>query len=223
MTDKRALKTLFTTYWSSSGWRPEDQQTTNPADFDHAKRAGVMFDPLVIDHDALIARLLRARDALTLRAVADGFLASLSTRRLDLRSAIGSYACFAHLTAHAFTPRDGHCTVCGTYAYRTEGEDLNVLNFERHKWGGVRHNQPLYAMLDLECFASEPVPAVTDEDVAIFRALLAAIEGAPPRISATALQASLPKPLAANKAEREIIIEILGHCGALRDVFGHIL
>ena len=28
-----------------------------------------------------------------------------------------------------------------------------MLNFERFKWGGVRHSDPLYAALDLERFA----------------------------------------------------------------------
>jgi hypothetical protein len=45
----------------------------------------------------------------------------------------------------AITPRehddpDSPCPVCDEYDTHDEDVDLNVLNFERFKWGGVRHN-----------------------------------------------------------------------------------
>ena len=42
---KKALKILFTTYWSSKGWRAEKDQVTLPEDLLYARRAGVMWRP----------------------------------------------------------------------------------------------------------------------------------------------------------------------------------
>lgn len=44
--DKKALQILFDTYWSSRGWKRD--QTTDAADFEYARRAGYMFDPVAL-------------------------------------------------------------------------------------------------------------------------------------------------------------------------------
>lgn len=67
---------------------------------------------------------------------------------------------------------------------------MNVLNFEQIKWGGVRHGKLLYTLFDLEQFMKEKIPEPTSEDAEI----------------------SLLK---ANKAERDVIIEILACIGVL--------
>ena len=56
-------------------------------------------------------------------------------------------------------------------------EDLNVLNFERIKWGGVRLNWLIYCLLDLECLVKEQEALnVSEDDVAILQQMVAAIE-----------------------------------------------
>jgi hypothetical protein len=44
MIDKKALRILSSTYWSSTGWR--DKYHTPPDDFKYAKSQGLMFDPI---------------------------------------------------------------------------------------------------------------------------------------------------------------------------------
>jgi hypothetical protein len=206
--DKRALKILFDTYWSAKGWlRDDERKRTPPEAFEYAKGAGVMFDPLVIEHDEIVTRLFAARDALTLTQVANAFVASLSTRRLERRSALGSYVNFRHANSHQL-PRL-------MSAKQPEPEDLNVLNFERFKWGGVRHGEPLYAMLDLELFAASPAEKPEETDVLALRRLLDAIDAAPPKTTASNLQAQLGDAFKSNKAERDNVIGILGICGVL--------
>jgi hypothetical protein len=56
--------------------------------------------------------------------------------------------------------------------------DLNVLNFERFKWGGVRRDQPVYATFDLERSRCLDPPSPTDADVATFLSILRTIESA---------------------------------------------
>lgn len=84
--DKKALKILFDTYWSSKGWKPESEQVTPDEAFLYAKRAGVMFDPERISHDEIIRRALQVVEKINDRVVADAFLSSLSSRRLELES-----------------------------------------------------------------------------------------------------------------------------------------
>ncbi len=210
--DKRALKILLGTYWSSAGWKPKREQKASPEDFAYAKKMGLMFEPIRADHAIVIARLTNACERLTPQRVGDAFLASLSTRRLDWRSAWGSYGVFRHLHEHA-PIGSKQCAHCGLYL---DGEtELSVLSFERHKWGGVRHASPDYAMLDLESFLTMTVPKPAERDVALFGALIAAIDAAPANTTSSQLHGVFPRELAANKAERDRIVAMLGFCGAL--------
>lgn len=217
--DPRALKMLFDTYWTSAGWRDEKQRAApSPGDFDFAKRAGVMFDDVRLSHDDIVERARAATRAIDRRTVADAFAVSLPSRRLELRSALGSFAVLQHFPRHAAVPpaqRGAGCPVCGAYSRAAQPEDLNVLSFERFKWGGVRHDDPLYAAFDLEQFARLPPVSPTAADVAALRALLNAIEAAPPKTSAAKLEKHLAKTIRSNKAERDIVVNILGVCGIL--------
>jgi len=89
------------------------------------------------------------------------FLSSLSSRRLDWRSGLAFYHIAGKLAAHQYTPVESGrsfnaggetthvsytCGVCrdvhgivGTKGYIRQ--DLNVGNFERIKWGGVRQRR----------------------------------------------------------------------------------
>jgi len=149
--DDRAVKTLFDTYWSPRAWKPDALRATSPDDFAYAKSKRVMFDPAHLDHGQAVEHVLGAFGRLDRRKVADGFVASLSTRRLDWRSALGSYAVFQHLASHKPQIEGRRCMVCGLYL-NEKAVDLNVLNFERLKWGGVRHDHLEYAALDLGLF-----------------------------------------------------------------------
>ena len=89
--DKKAKKILFQTYWSSKGWKMDEERQTSPEDFAYAKEKGVMFDPITISHDECVKRLVELAKSVSMEQVAKGFLCSLSTRRLDWRSAVSSY------------------------------------------------------------------------------------------------------------------------------------
>ena len=209
--DKRALKILLDAFWSPVGWNPRG---ASPEDFAYAKSKGVMFDPVKLDHQRVLNELLVAIKQLERSCLADAFLASLSTRRLDWRSPLGSYAVFQHLPLHTPVNSGGRCSICGLYLRQAE-EDLNVLNFERFKWGGVRHDQVGYAVFDLKLFLNKKVPKPTPDDVQIFRSIIAAIAAVPPDVTSAALHAHFAKVIKSNKAERDVIIAILGFCGIL--------
>lgn len=167
---------------------------------------------------ASIAKAPSVAGETSARDVADAFLSSLSSRRLDWRSALGSYAILSHLKVHALElgglGSRQSCTVCGEFL-DSHDEDWSVQNFERHKWGGVRHPQVPYAAFDLQQFKAAAPPRPSDNDVAIFRELLRAIEAASPDTTADKLHKHLGPMLKPNKDERDILIAILGIAGIL--------
>ncbi|QOK91960.1 hypothetical protein HF908_11015 [Ralstonia pseudosolanacearum] len=211
--DKRALKILFDTYWSRHGWI-QGEPRVSKEDFEYAKSQRVMFDPTSSNHDETISRLNTVVKRLTPRQVADSFLASLSTRRLDWRSALGSYSATRHMPEHDAPRQAVQCQVCGMYTGKHE-HDLNLLNFGRFKWGGVRHSDPVYALLDLALSLEAPAPAPTAEDARIFRELVSSISTAPSNSTSATLHKHFPPTLKANQQERNQVVEILGLCGIL--------
>lgn len=211
--DKQALKILFDAYWSSAGWKPESERTVLPENFAYAKSRDFMFAPLQLNHSQALNELAALIKSVDRRKVADGFLSSLSTRRLDWRSALGSYAIFQHVTTHNPQSDKTRCNLCGFYLNDKE-HDLNVLNFERLKWGGVRHYDVIYALMDIGLFLKTPPPSPAAEDVKIFRGLVSIIKNVQ-NVTSGKLNCYFTKDLKSNKPERDVIIAILGFCGIL--------
>jgi hypothetical protein len=179
-----------------------------------------MFDPVTMSHDDIVARLLTIRNRVSIDQVADAFLASLSTRRLELRSALGSLSFAAHFPDHRFLemPTGRHyCRLCGLYGHSAaEQSDLNVLSFERWKWGGVRHVDPLYCWFDLTQFEKASLAAPTPEDHSILARIVEIASGLPPKARPNELEKRISKVIRSNGSERRVLIEILGYCGVLK-------
>jgi hypothetical protein len=216
--DKKALKILFSTYWSPSGWKKEF--TVSPANLAYARRCGLMFDPVYMSHDQALEWALRSRNSVSKEQVTDQFLVSLTSRRLDLRSALGSFAVSLNLLAHTWdrakssTP---YCPVCVMYGRFDKPEDLSILNFERFKWGGVRHDNPIYIGFDLaEAGKNTPVKP-TDEDRQILGSILETARSLPMNAKPSELEMRLASLFQSNKQERRKLIGILGYCGILID------
>lgn len=180
-----------------------------------AVESGLLFaEPVELDHDGWVERARAAVAATSRHDVSDAFVASLTSRRLDLRSALGSFAVARHLPAHDFRgAANGMCSICGLHA-RTMPQDLNVLSFERFRWGGTRRLDVRYLAFDLEQLARAPRLAVTPADIETGRRLLATLRSAGPSATATAVATRL-RDLKGNKHEREVVMGILGVAGVL--------
>jgi len=172
-----------------------------------------MFPSQKLSHDEAVARARRAVQAISMQKVGDVFLASLTTRRLEWRSALGNYAVAKQLPDHTFMGDEKWCQVC--YAYKEQEADWNVLNFERYKWGGVRHDHVEYAAFDLEQLSLWEIPTPTVEDLSLFRAILATARSMPPDARIRDLEKAIGKVVKSNQSEREVLLQILGYCGIL--------
>ena len=212
MVDKKAVKILFKRYWSSKGWT---DTYIKKEELDYAKEAGIMFDSIKLSHDEIIHEVNKLVNRLDLNEISDQFIASLSTRRLDLRSALGSYIVGKHLLEHTFIGPDNQCYYCGSYSKTKERQDLNILNFERFKWGGVRHLDPLYIAFDLKQYSNSEKLVPISEDYEILNNILAVVDGLPPEAKIRDLEKALTKIIKSNKEEREVLLQILGYCSIL--------
>jgi hypothetical protein len=104
------------------------------------------------------------------------------------------------------------CVICSEYDSR-EPTDLNVLNFERFKFGGVRHLQPLYIWLDLTLFGKEKLEEPTSQDIDLLKNILDQLSSLSSKKLSDAEKAiKFPK---SNKNERVGLISTLGYCGIL--------
>jgi hypothetical protein len=211
--DPTAVEILFRRYWSSTGWT---QGTISPAEFDYAKRAKVMFDPADVTHDGILSRAVEIRKKVSVETIGNAFLASLSSRRMEWRSALGSLGTIFHLPSHSFVSAGDSktCAVCGTYA-KSPKADISVLNFERLKWGGVRHEQPHYASLDIEWFSAMPHPKPKDQDLAILKAVINKISQLADNARPGSIEKALVGLFPSNAWERRTVVDILGFAGIL--------
>jgi hypothetical protein len=142
-----------------------------------------------------------------------------------LRSALGSFSFAAHFpdhrlaeTAHSRVPSGRlRCRLCDLYGNSVaEQQDVNVLSFERWKWGGVRHENPLYCWFDLTQFEKASLAAPTQEDYSILAGIVEIASDLPPKASPNELEKRISKVIKSNGSERRVLIEIFGYCGVLK-------
>ncbi len=149
--------------------------------------------------------------------VAAAFLYSLNSRHLEYRSALGSYAHLEHMPHHEFFRTDGFhtdfCKVCGYETAVGREHDFGVFNFERHKWGGVRHDHLAYIAYDLDCFGKLPTVTATVEDIELMHQILN-LAGRCQNVGQ--FKKGLAQVINSNDAERSQLCEILAYSGILQ-------
>lgn len=225
--DKKAKKILLETYWSAQGWKSVPSSFAGE-NFEYAKSQGTMFDRLSITHDAIIQDIYRwHQEVITKEQVVQAFLHSLSTRQTHWRSILSSWALTVNLPLHTYEERravhanTSSCGDCNFNQLMSNDQyidvDINVLNFERIKWGGIRLNHLLYCWLNLKLFIEQSPSAitVTSEDINILKQMIQAIEECNENEGARKLEKRWKDLFPANKHERDVILEIWGYAGLL--------
>jgi hypothetical protein len=210
--DERAKQILLTAYWGSRGWKSGE---VPDEDFAYAQSRGVMFPKRTFKHASLIRDTINIRDSVGWEKVAQAFVCSLSTRQLWLRSTLGSYGNCEELVAHRFrahpsTSMGYLCSICSS-TRESRNVNLNILNFERIKWGGVRHGEDLvYNWFDLQQLSQINVEAPTNQDKKILKAIFREMKQA---VSAKEGSGKLKKRfkplLPSNNDELDTLVNIL--------------
>ncbi len=167
-----------------------------------------MFDPFSISKSELVARLTKLLNKISKEDISNAFLCSLRTKQFELRSAIASYA-------NALRIINGDKSDSWDLQDEYVDEDLNVLNFERIKWGGVRHRQALYNYFDLNLFSQLEIDIPIEEDLIIFGKILRTVEQSADGDYPSKLRDRLKDVYKSSKDERSSLLEILACCKIL--------
>lgn len=200
-------------------------------EYSYAMQKGIMFPyRSTIGHDDCVRQLQDLVKQITPEEIANAFLYSLSTRKLEYRSALGSYWYAVAIPTHDST-NETDCDICDWDTYnnlscRNRKEyknEYNCLNYERFKYGGVRHTKVQYALFDLREFLKLPKVIHTKQDENIMIDILKCVYELKPDNKAGALQKLITskKILKSNKNEVNVIMDILGICGILESEEHH--
>jgi hypothetical protein len=178
-------------------------------------------------HTEDIHQLRMLADTIPLTTVSRAFVASLGSRRLSGRSALGSYAFARVLPAHDLRPREGTfatiCVDCGWSEMPKSRESYDAETQqhyadERSRFGGVRHDQPQYAPYDLGAFvADDCVTTPTVDDWRTLALILHTPERLKPDAKPSDLERALKSLFPSNKNERGMLIRILAYAGIFED------
>lgn len=215
------LDVLLKTYWSSTGWK---DGTISEEDFKMAKKEGYMFEyPKFEKHDMVLKKIKEVLLKIDDTDVANAFLFSLSTRKLEYRSILGSYYYAKSIPDHKIDDNLVHCDLCGWYAWRKKPKEkdikqgINIFNFERYKFGGVRHTQMDYALFDLEQFLKLPKVVPSKNDEIILKKILGCIKKLDKNDKAGKLASLImrEKIFPCNQNEIHVLLGILGVSGIL--------
>lgn len=216
-------------------YRSRDEQFTEEqtADFELAKAEGYMFDfPARITHDEAMERLADALSIITPEMVGNAFLYSLSTRRLEYRSALSSYYAAIAIPPHEFSPNQYcDCEVCGWRKWKTPPQEgglkylldmqyaPNYFNYLRYQFGGCSDMRLNFALFDLEQFLKLPAVTPCAEDREILKRILGCVKTLEwrDRVAKLKKAAIHEKILKTNSYEMEMLLTALGVCGVLTD------
>lgn len=219
----RGLEILLNAYWKGGQWASGE---ISKEDFNTAKEERYMFDyPNFMTHNETLDRLNNVLEKISIDEVAKSFLYSLSTRKLEYRSALGSYWYAISVPKHDVMGRIAPicCEYCGWSEWDKKpskyelNRGVNVYNFERYKWGGVRHTYVNYALFDLEQFLKLPKVMPSKNDIEILSNILKCIDIIEPNDKIGKLKECILKQkiFKTNKNELSELLEILGICGVL--------
>lgn len=227
---EEGLKSLFALYrgtnWSEINITEEELAI--------AKRQGYLFDyPKFESHSESLNRRYDLLSHLDPKDIANAFLFSLSTRKLEYRSALGSYYYLSAVPEHDFMKSHNetfaaagvHCYLCGWSAWETIPSrqsikiGYNFYNWLRYKYGGspIGSIEINYALFDLERFSELPKVTPTEEDIQIFRDILSCVDCLNGSDKAGKLRDKITKAriIKSNKDELSVLLGELGICGIL--------
>lgn len=208
---KDSIQILLDGYWTSKGWRPEP--VFSDEDKAIATDAGLLFPDQTWSHKEAVEKAVNAVSRVAKPDVARAFLIGLGSGSMVMRSAIGSYANGLSLRPHPCRGESG-CDLCGIYPKETV--DFNILNFERYKFGGVRHHSPEFIAFDLDQFKKLDISEASSQGLAVLRSVLDAINLLPPEARASDAVKAITPYVEGNNDARRSLLETLGYCGVLR-------
>ncbi len=215
MITPQGLKTLFDLHKSNCNSSP------NKVEMENAKKEGFCFDPENLTHEQITQELIFHRNKVDKTNVVNAFIYSLGNRQLEFRSALGSYAVALNFPSHDFKASQTFtatypCNICGLH--ENERIIYNSMNYERYKYGGVRHLYPEFVAFDLREFQNLDKVEPNKSDLIILKNILCFASQLPAGSRLSDLDRGIGKMFKSNKNERHILLQILSYCGILQPI-----
>jgi hypothetical protein len=209
--DKKALKILF----DYNVLVPTD---TSVEDFEYAKKAGLMFNPIVQTHEEAVGQLFEEYKICSKQAITDLFLASLSSNRLEWRAGFPVYAIMQTLPRHQFEPASSEllnqCAFCCGSSKRKV--DLSFMNTVCFIAGGVVSCDVYEYAFVLKQHNLLPSVKPKQEDFEIFSSLLDLCANVDAEDTPTKLLKKLKiQGFKSTEEQRRFLINTMGYCSIL--------
>jgi hypothetical protein len=212
--DSKALKTLL-------AYTPVNPDATSAEDFAHAKRTGLMFDPISMSHDDILSWAFKEFSKCDRSSVADSFLLGIELNEAFLRAAISAYAVMTNFPKHVFTRRTAqhfNCDVCGIAQYDGSVKlDLSFLN--KCRWTGaiLPNRMPDYLAFYLQQHNESQLDQPSELGVNRFCEILDLISLSSADETPSTLHKKIRKMpgLKMSVEQARGFVETLGYCGIL--------
>lgn len=209
--DKKALKIL-------KDYDILSPESTSPADFEYAKKMGVMFDPEKQNHDDSVDNMFDAYKKLSKTNITNAFLASMSSCSLEYRAGLPVYAIMQKFPYHHFEGFDrnpAYCKHCGSPPnYKV---DLSFENHCRFFGGGIVSYDVYGFAFYLKQAGNIKDVYPSNEDFRIFLEILSLINNAEPKDTPNILVKKIRKipGFKSKEGERRALLETLGYCSIM--------
>lgn len=218
MDHEQIAKLLKKACWSSAGWKKQLDLTAE--ELASLEAEGFAPASRKMSHDQCVAWGIAASKAVSRDRVVRAFVWSLSARRYEYRSALGSYAFLHRLPDHPFVRAPGYstaqCATCGSEEMiRVDQKRCIASNFARQRWGGVGHGLLSFAPYDLEMFAGLPEVCPTDDDWQALRAILRTATDDVTGKNVTSLKKAIRSIIGGTKEQADVLCHILAFAGIL--------
>jgi hypothetical protein len=191
-------------------------ESTSKEDFEYARAAGLVFDPITITHDASVQW---ARDEFKRASKADiaaSFLSGVGAHLAYARAALSAHAVLTHFPDHHFKATQGmHCAICAQPD--TSKIDLTFIN--KCRWNGaVIGREPVILAFYLQQQHAVVIDPPTPSDREAFCAILDLISASPPEETPRSLLKKVKKipGLKFPAEEARYLLDTLGYAGILQ-------
>ncbi|SCX59175.1 hypothetical protein SAMN03159363_2015 [Variovorax sp. EL159] len=189
---------------------------TSKEDFEYAKSAGMMFDPIKITHDKSVQWARNEFVQASREKVAASFLLGIGGNLSYARAALSAYAVMANFPEHNFKATEGvHCAICAQQKESTV--DLTFIN--KCRWNGsLVGREPVVLALYLQQQNAEKTDLPAESDVKIFCSILDLISTCPSEETPKSLLKKIKKipGLKLPGEEAKYLLDALGYAGILQ-------
>ena len=193
--------------------------STSEEDFEYAKKAGLMFDLEIQNHEDALALASQETIRAAKEHVTSLFLASFSSNRLDWRAGLAAYAIMQSFPTHDFESVSSEntytCAICcGAPSQKVKRSFLNTCRFMT---GGLVGYNIYELAFDLQQHNILQLCEPTEEDFRIFSDILMVLSEADDAATPTKVQKllRLVKGFKSTEEQRRAVMTTLGYCSVL--------